>query len=83
MCVYMHICMCAPESAKMHSCLSPLHREVVGSSRQNAALTRYPGVTQLRRAAFLLGLHVAWFKGSEEYGKIVSALDLRDLHGRL
>lgn len=61
----------APESAEMHSCLSPLHREVVGSSGQNAALTMHPGVAQLRRAAFLLGLHVAWLEGSEENGKIV------------
>lgn len=77
--VCIHICIHAPECAKMHSCLSLLHSEVAGRSRQSIALTKPASVSQLRRA--VLTKAAAWLEGSEKCGKIVCALALKDLHG--
>lgn len=52
----MYVCMLVPESAKVHACLSPLHRHFASGNRHKCCSYITSSVTQLRRAAFLLGL---------------------------
>lgn len=54
MCVY--VCMLVPESAKVHAYLSPLHRQLASRNRHKCCPHIASTVSQLRRAAFLLGL---------------------------
>ena len=48
--------MLVPKSAKVHACLSPLHRHFASGNRHKCCSHIASSVTQFRRAAFLLGL---------------------------
>lgn len=52
----MYVCVLVPESAKVHAYLSPLHRQLASRNRHKCCSHIASSVTQLRRAAFLLGL---------------------------
>ena len=57
-CMYicMYVCMLVPESAKVHACLSHLHRQLASRKRHKCCSHIASSMTQLRRAALLLGL---------------------------
>ena len=54
--ICMYVCVLVPESAKVHAYLSPLHRQLASRNRHKCCSHIASSVTQLRRAAFLLGL---------------------------
>lgn len=63
----MYVCMHAPESVKMHSCLSPLHREVASRGRQKCYSYKASKGDPAQESS-ILTWGAAWLQCSEECG---------------